>query len=224
MAMPDEQRNTATGTNGAAWLSVARASQIAGISKRAMQKRAALGQIGARKTGDGSAARWEIDGRELSANLTANSGANCEPIGREPRTDERPKLRTLDAVKRESGREPRTGTRELSANSTANREPVGRELSPEREAELKSEIAFLRGLVESLSQSEAQTKAALREALKAMPKQLTTGTPAPTAATPTATAGTDSHGDAIAMPQAPDARESPTYDDIADEIERRLNQ
>ena len=74
-----------------------------------------------------------------------------------------------------SKREPDASSEPIGREQDANREPARRELAPDRETELKGEIAFLRGLVESLTQSEAQTKAALREALKAMPKQLTAG-------------------------------------------------
>lgn len=50
-------------------------------------------------------------------------------------------------------------------------------------AELEASNIYLKLRLEEAMQSEAQTKAALREALKAMPKQLTTGTPVD-AATP----------------------------------------
>ena len=50
---------------GAAWLSVADAAALSGVSIRAMQKRAASGTIGARKIDIGAAVRWEIDAREL---------------------------------------------------------------------------------------------------------------------------------------------------------------
>ena len=203
---------------GAAWLPLSEAAALAGVSVRAMQKRAASGKIGARKTDTGAAARWEIDGRELpkvGREPDANQDANCEPIGREPGA-------FLGASKREIGRE-----------QDANREPVGRELSPDRETELRSEITFLRGLVESLTQSEAQTKAALREALKAMPKQLTAG------ALDGAASGNVAGGVAASSGRstAPDREQfeeldvptekqsgaaAVTYDSIADQLERDL--
>lgn len=239
---PDDDKATGNAGDAPAWLSVSRASQIAGVSKRAMQKRAAAGTIGARKVGDGSAARWEIDGRELSANLTANSGANREPVGREPRTINREQFAPLDAVKRESGREPRTDDREPGENQTANREPTGRELWRKIEAELRTQLArerefsnVLKSQLEAVTQSEAQTKAALREALRAMPKQLGAGDappvqqPAPTAPPQREQSGAavnDGAANVESATRAPGAQQSGGYDygALADELERNLNQ
>ncbi len=215
-------------TTGAAWLSASDAAARAGISKRAMQKRAASGKIGARKIGTGAAAQWEIDGRELDANLGANLGANREPIGREPGAN-------LGAIERETGCELRTDRCEPGANLGANREPIGRELSGAREAELKEEITFLRGIVESDRRDMAELRAALREALKAMPKQLNAA-PLDAATSPPGAAS----GDAPAFVVAQNARDLPkfkppdpttgeksraaplTYNDIADQLERDL--
>ena len=164
--MNTDEAATPTGTKtsaGAPWLSVADAAAALGISPRAVQKRAAKGQITARKTDGAAAARWEIDGRELGANRDANR----EPPGREPGE-------LSGALEREAGREPRTLGREQGANSG--------ELWREREAELKSEIAFLRGIVEADRRDMAEVRAALRAALK-----LTAG-----AALPELTAGQSS--------------------------------
>jgi len=66
------------------------------------------------------------------------------------------------------------------------------EMAAAREGELKEEIRFLRSTIEQHQRSEAELRASLREALRAMPKQLEQGK-APEAAprpleTPTATA------------------------------------
>ncbi len=69
---------------------------------------------------------------------------------------------------------------------------------------LKSENAFLRAQLEAMTQSEAQTKAALREALKAMPKQLTAGDSVLSDAAPSAnSAPTMAPPDAATPPSAP---------------------
>jgi hypothetical protein len=174
MATPNEPAN---GAAAPLWLSVAAAAARAGVSKRAMQKRASAGKIGARKIGIGAAARWEIDARELDDNQAprqdANQGANREPTDANREPAGREPFAPLGAVERES--ELRTANREPGANQGANREPARRELSPDREAELKSEIAFLRGIVESDRRDMAEIRAALREALKLAPKQLTAG-------------------------------------------------
>lgn len=228
MAIPNEQAN---GAAAPLWLSVAAAAARAGVSKRAMQKRASAGKIGARKIGIGAAARWEIDARELDGNQTprqdANQGANCEPkdANREP-TGREP-FAPLGAVERESARELRTANREPDANQGANR--ARRELSPDRETELKSEIVFLRGIVESDRRDMAELRAALREALKLAPKQLTAG-----AASGDASGGVAAPNGAPVSPereqfQAPDPTTAKqagaaalTYNDIADQLERDL--
>jgi hypothetical protein len=221
---PTHKATTASDFTGAAWLSVAQAARALGLTSRAVQKRAALGKIGARKIGDGADARWEIEAasvatseREPDANQTANFGANREPKNANCEPEKRERFAVWGAFESEKGCEPRTDEREPNANFSANRE-----LGGERESELKDEIRFLRGLVESLTQSEAQTKAALREALKAMPKQLNAAPfDAPQSAqrddptTPEKTRSTlgrqSTNGAAF------------TYDGIADALERDLN-
>ncbi len=108
------------------------------------------------------------------------------------------------------------------------------------EAELRAQLArerefsaILKSQLEAVTQSEAMTKAALREALRAMPKQLTAGDasamPQPT---PTAPPGAQESGAAVndgvvnveSSTRAPDARESGGYDygAICDRLESDL--
>ncbi len=101
---------------------------------------------------------------------------------------------------------------------------TGRDSDAERIAELKSEVAFLRGLVEQRARDGAELRAALREALKLSPRQLEAGTPIePREAPPTGAAGNDSPGDAT-VAQRPAKRDGAalSYGDIADEIERSM--
>jgi hypothetical protein len=223
--MPDDLKTTPESPEtGAVWLSVAQAATAAGISKRAMQKRATLGRIGARKIGAGAGAGavWQIDGRELA-------GANCELAGanREPRTANR--FAPLANFERKTRRELRTD----GCEPTANREPMG----ANSEAELlratverdASEIAFLRGVIEQLQRDGAETRAALREALKA-PRQLTAGTPAPDeparieAQGPQNRGGRRREGGDQNGPQITPERAdgAVTYGSIADELQKTL--
>jgi hypothetical protein len=139
--------------SGAAWLSVSEASAALGISARATQKRATRGQLKARKVERRGIEVWEIDGRELSANLDANREPNRRELGSHP-----------TPIQARNECEP-------DANLDANR----RELGANRAAEYQAEIQFLRGVVEQLQRDGAETRAALRKALDGQPKQLTSG-------------------------------------------------
>lgn len=135
------------------WVSVSEAAAACGTSARAIQKRATRGQLKARKVERRGIEVWEIDGRELSANLDANR----EPNRREPDANAAP-------IQARNECEP-------DANLDANR----RELDANRAAEYQAEISFLRGVVEQHQRSEAELRASLRAALSAMPKALPSG-------------------------------------------------
>lgn len=91
--------------------------------------------------------------------------------------------------------------RESFAHRSPN-EGEPREGTTGREKELREEVLFLRGLVEQHQRSEAELRAALREALKAMPRQLPNVAEAVSEEAPKASAGK-------APPTAPEAVESP---------------
>jgi hypothetical protein len=95
-----------------------------------------------------------------------------------------------------------------------------RDSDAERIAELKTEVSFLRGLVEQRDRDGAEVRAALREALKLAPKQLEAGRSAPPQRAETGAAGTNSPGDATVAPR-PVKRDGAalSYGDIADALE-----
>lgn len=121
-----------------AWLSVADAAAVLGVSTRAVQKRAERGTLPARRVQHGRALRWEIDGRKLNENTGANGS---------------PDVRKVDAKSSQDGREMDALTARLLA-------------------QLETENAFLRATVEQLHRDGAETRAALREALKSKTPQL----------------------------------------------------
>lgn len=75
----------------------------------------------------------------------------------------------------EPGADARDKTRDSDAthDTTARQVDATRDKNHERESELKEEIRFLRGLVEQRDRDAAELRAALREALKVVPRQLT---------------------------------------------------
>lgn len=223
--MPDTSPESPA--NAGEWLSIAVAAARLGVSARAIQKRAERGTLTARRVKHGGASRWEVDGRELGANHS-------------------PDVRQMDANSANSERET---VRETGANrSLDGREPTSTspDFAAKYLAQLESENEFLRRALEAAQQSEAVTKAALRELLKAQPKQLSAGHSSTNGAatsdeqltqvnaeksarTPqngpqSGEAGNDGQQAANGGEIAPERDEAPvSYGSIADELERMLN-
>lgn len=192
----------------ARWISTTDAAKVLGVLPRAVQKRAARGSLVARKSGKG----WEIDADALDAANGRQRDATDAATDAE--TDAQG-VQSRDVVG--------------ASNVQNGRGPMDAIDAGERLVEARDEIKFLRALVESLTQSEAQTKAALREALKAMPKQLTAGTArdALTATPPRDAAqslGAARDSSAIARDGPKTDAAAIDYNSIADEIERSLRQ
>lgn len=213
---PKSTQAPANGTESPAkWVSVADFAAACGVSPRAIQKRATRGTLAARKIERGGKEVWEVD-------------ANSSHDGREPVREHTNLLPQVDAntvsSHAQNGREP---VRQVDASRFANPSEYGREQDANRAAEYRAEIAFLRATVEQLQRDGAETRAALREALKAMPKQLTMGAAeaAPEPATaPTKRADGESGGAAAKRPEvAPESSALVTIGSIADWLEAEMN-
>jgi excisionase family DNA binding protein len=88
---------------------------------------------------------------------------------------------------------------------------------------------FLRSVIEQLQRDSAETRAALREALKLAPKQLTTGTEESAQSLQRKARESETSKDTAQSASAPQKpaqsdKRTLTYNDIADELERRLSQ
>lgn len=218
---PTPEAQAPNAETGAAWLSVGDVAALLGVSARAVQKRAERGTIPARRVKHGRALRWEIDGRELDGSGSQDvrkMDAKRSQDGREPNAQtvnsERETVRKVDARRSQDGREPFASPDALTARLLA---------------QLETENAFLRGVIEQLQRDGAETRAALRESLKQRAPQLTAGD-APASANgapqraPTGAADTDSPATGNGSQRAPHAPKRPiTYDSIADEIEAMMN-
>lgn len=196
------------------WISTTDAAARLGVHPRAIQKRAARGSIAARKVGN----QWEID---VDASIGPKVDAMDASNGRIADAVDAKHVQSVDASIASTGLNGRVHMDAVDASIIA----TGRgDVEVELRAQLAREREFsaiLKTQLEAVTQSEAQTKAALREVLRVMPKQLSAGAVADSGREQS---GTNSHGDATAPDGATGAGESPTYDEIADEIERRLNQ
>jgi hypothetical protein len=144
-----------------AWLTTSDAAARLGIGERAVQKRCAAGTLTARRTDEG---RWEVAADSL------------------PRTGEPNRTRT-----NRTGELQDANRANLSTIQDANEPNLGRERTEPNAnqfARMEAEVLFLRSMVEQHQRSEAELRAALREALKAMPKAIEAGSQSTLEASP----------------------------------------
>lgn len=87
---------------------------------------------------------------------------------------------------------------------------------------LAEENRFLRGVIEQLQRDGAETRAALREALKA-PRQLTSGTTQTSPEAPTATEKSAGEGSDGAAPDEAELGEVSSYGALADWLENQMD-
>jgi hypothetical protein len=143
-------------------LTINQAAARLGISERTLRKRIARGEVKAEKEpleAGGVAWRVWLDG----------SAPEVEPEAErktEERTGSAPEAKSPKVSEPMSGTETAPEVSEPRAGS----EPEARIVE-----RLESEVVFLRSMLEARERDAAELRAALREALKAMPKALTSG-------------------------------------------------
>ena len=163
--MPDAQTNAPSAhdspLNGAEWVSVARFASLEGISPKTVWRRAKSGQLEARKVAGGRGGFvWEI-----ALNPTG------QPTDRPDKTDRTPSGQSegdKPVLRSEPTGQPDKTERPTDRTATGQTDEVTARLL----AHLERENAFLRASVEQHQRSEAELRAALREALKIAPRQL----------------------------------------------------
>lgn len=190
-------------------LGVAAAARLLGVSARTVQRRCHAGKINARRVLSEFGEQWEIERSEVEkAQVEATTA---------PPTDAATPPRHVAPV---SQPQPDNIHRKISPVEGSESEG----LAARYIARLETENDFLRATVEQHQRSEAELRAALREALKAQPKQLTAGTPEAAPSAPESPAARESQADRqrdAAPTKAPQiAPETPvSYGDIADWLE-----
>ena len=155
------------------WLSVAEAATLEGVTSRAIQRRAAAGKYEARRIETQKGEHWEINAATLYRDRNPDSpDSDSDPIpDSRDSTPDPISDRTPDDVR---------DVRDPDPDAPTKREVEFLETQLEKQ---DSEISFLRGLVEQRDRDAAELRAALREALRAMPKQLEQGSSANNAPT-----------------------------------------
>jgi hypothetical protein len=157
-----------TNENEGEWLTTADACHVLGISDRTLKRRVEAGAIESRLE---ALPRGGV--RRL---VRATNRAGQE------KTAEGPNVRATNERKSETARaseEIRAGHAGQIERATRGPEVESGNVATPQVERLEKEVEFLRGLVEQHQRGEAELRAALREALRAMPKQLTEGTAAP---------------------------------------------
>lgn len=193
---------TTSDTSRLNFVTVAEAAKILGVSPRSIQRRCQTGTLGARRVESKFGEAWEIDRAQVEK---AALEASTPPRQRHDATPDKAP----------------TEARRVA--------PITEDLSARYIARLETENDFLRATVEQHQRSEAELRAALREALKMQPRQLTASEPSTSARSAlqspqTDVIGDDSHDATSVSLRAPDrAQTGLGYNDIADELERRLN-
>jgi hypothetical protein len=130
------------------FVTVAEAARILGVSPRSIQRRCKAGTLGARLIQTKFGEAWEIDRAQVEK---AAPEAATHP------------------------RQGRDETPDKAATEPRHVAPEADDLAARYIARLETENDFLRATVEQHQRSEAELRAALREALKAAPRQLTAG-------------------------------------------------
>ncbi len=152
---PHPQISQETPPNGEKWLSVTEAAAASGVSVKTIWRRAKAGEITARKVaGARGGFVWEV---------APDSSGQTDRTDTQPTGQNKPKKRAAPVIDAQTDRP--TG------------QPTGHgdEMAARLLAQLETENAFLRGVVEQLQRDGAETRAALRKALDGQPKQLTSG-------------------------------------------------
>jgi hypothetical protein len=157
------------------WKTVAEAAAALGISERAVQRRCRKGKLRARLVPTPTGQAWQIEAASLESastrsddtfdDDTSDTNGATGPTLSTPATDET--TRTT----------PQAATLPTDTTETAPTPPTSGDATPDTSdaryvAHLESENVFLRGLVEQRDRDAAELRAALRESLRAMPKQI----------------------------------------------------
>jgi hypothetical protein len=144
--------NEAPSTRADEWLTVSQTAAALEVSERTVRRRCENGKLAARLTTTDSGAAWEVSAAAVKAADAAAITADTLRTRSESESDEAAAIPT----------------------DTADSAPQAAAIAADSGflAHLQSENAFLRVAIEQHQRSEAELRAALREALRAMPKAI----------------------------------------------------
>jgi flagellar biosynthesis GTPase FlhF len=149
-----------------AWQTIGEAATAARVSERTLRKRIKAGEVEAVKTAiTGGGVAWRVAPETETAPEAERKN--------EPEARRKPFERETETERKRAGSESENAPEVSEPRAAPETEAAAR---GELLAHLQSENAFLRGLVEQRDRDAAELRAALREALKAMPKAIEQGT------------------------------------------------
>lgn len=197
----------------AQWLTVAEVADLLGVTPRTIQKRCKAGKLDACTVETPTGDQWQINAANVETKRTeaAHRATNRATKGREQAAN----VRREQAAKGD----------EQAANCSQPQDAAP-PYWKERETELKEQVQWLRNSNEQHQRDAIELRQLLKRALDLAPKQLTAGAaPEPQEREEIAGAPNDSHADANDVQETAKRDGAPlTYNDIADQLERRLNQ
>jgi hypothetical protein len=180
------------------WVSTTTAAAHFGVSERTILRRAAAGKLESRRE---TTARGVIIVVALETG-EVRTGADIVPTG----ADTQPTLKTP----------------QIASEVPTGADGADRGADTTLTAHLLDENRFLRGVIEQLQRDGAEVRAALRDALKVMPKAITSGA-ADSAPEPPKRTDEPTHAPpADASQNAPERDEPTTYDELADWLEKEM--
>lgn len=191
------------------WLTTAQAAAWLNITPKTVRRRIERGELDARKASrSGGGLVWLVlIGDETDISTPSSTDAKRTLDAQLNAQSERETLSSTD-----SGAQPKG---QLDGHAKPSSTPS------DRVSDLRDEVKFLRGVIEQLQRDGAETRAALREALKSAPKQLTAATSAGDSSESGSGPAQPRRDELDALDVATAGKEL-TIGDICDQLERDL--
>ncbi len=182
-ALDTTATDEATTDERAAWLTVAEAARRLKVSERAIQRRCKAGKLHARLIPTPTGQQWEINAEKLERAPTETTRADAQGADSTDRDDKAAATLTTEATQETTettlkAATPTTGTTQGADRDDRSRDTLAAALMSEKDArivDLRGQLEAARAQIEQHQRAEAELRATLREALKAMPKALPIG-------------------------------------------------
>jgi hypothetical protein len=156
---------------GGDWLTVSSAAAALGVSPRSIQRRCVAGTLAARLVATGNGQRWEIDPAALD-NSPRRDTNDANDSDTNDATAARDATQTTATPRAKRHKRQRRDTNDATQTTVATVATPGDSYAARLIEAQAAEIEFLKGTIEAERRESALTVAALRDAIKAMPKAL----------------------------------------------------
>ncbi len=164
-----ERQDEPTATD---WRTVATVANLLGMTPRAIQRRCQAGKYRTRRVNTPKGEAWEIDAASIET--TANGTTNGTATDREPQAEPFGERSATDHEPSANGSQSQAEIAPTAVSAIS--DPPALDFAARYVAQIEEENRFLRAQVEEGNRNAAELRAALRKALDAQPRQLTSGT------------------------------------------------